>query len=654
MQEEKKKSLGEKHLLSFLLVLVTLGVYWQVPAFEFLEYDDMVYVTDNKHVQNGLTLEGLIWALTSMEMGFWHPITWLSLMVDSEIFGSNPGGYHLTNLLLHIASTVLLFLLLERMTKAQWRGAFVAALFALHPLHVESVAWIAERKDVLSGFFWMLSMWVYVRYTERPDAIRYMTLFFVFILGLMAKPMLVTLPCVFLLMDVWPLGRVRWSGLLKEHSEAVGTMGTVHVSFYRLIGEKLPMLCAAVAVGVVTIVSEDRFGALHSLETIPLDLRAANVFISYVWYIGKTFLPLNLAAYYTFPSQWPLWQAVGAFIFLLSIFAIVITLAAKHPYLAFGWFWYVGTLVPVIGIIKVGSYSVADRFTYIPLIGIFIMVAWGAHELLKNVPLREKILSGAGGIIVVALMVFSSLQVQYWRNTTMLFQHALDVTKNNTVMHYFMGNFLFREGNVDQAIRHYREALKIKPDFDDGHDKLGRALSYKGLHAEAIQHYQQAIRINPAKADFHYHLACSLEHLGKMDEASLVYHAALRVNPRYAEAHNNLGVIALRRKDIDMAIRHFQDALKINEKYAGAHYNLGSALAQKGFTLEAMHHFEMALRIEPNFARAHYALGEILLKKGEYDKAIAHFSEAVRINPEFEEAKYTLSSVLKLQKKKSN
>lgn len=640
-------------VLSFLLVLVTLGLYWQVPTFEFLEYDDMVYVTDNTHVQNGLTFKGLVWAFSSLEMGFWHPLTWLSLMVDSEIFGSNPGGYHLTNLLLHIASTVLLFLLLERMTKAKWRSAFVAVLFALHPLHVESVAWIAERKDVLSGFFWMLTMWVYLRYAERPEVSRYVVVFLVFILGLMAKPMLVTLPCVLLLMDIWPLGRTGWRIMGNERGDNAGQAGTERVPLYRLVIEKIPLLCASLAVGVVTIVSEDRFGALHSLESIPVNLRVANVFISYVEYISKMFWPHRLAAYYTYPGQWPLWQVAGSFFILFIVCVLVIYWAKKFPYLAFGWFWYIGTLVPVIGIIKVGSFSVADRFTYIPLIGLFIMVAWGVHDLFRKSPYKETVLAMMGGTVLVVLMAVSSLQVQYWRNTTVLFRHALDVTENNTVMHYFMGNFLFREGNVDQAIRHYREAVKIKPDFDDGHDKLGRALSYKGLHAEAVQHYQQAIRINSAKADFHYHLACSLEHLGKTDEAALAYRAALGVNPRYAEAHNNLGVIARRSNDIDRAIEHFQNALKINARYAGAHYNLGNALVKQGKTEEAVERFETALRIEPNFASAHYALGDALLKMGKRNDAILHFTRAVEINPGFDDAKRKLSSALRLKKSAS-
>lgn len=650
-KEVETFSHSEKKVLILLLIFTTLGVYWQVPSFEFLEYDDMVYVTENHHVKNGLTLEGLKWALTSIDMGFWHPLTWISLMVDSYIFGMNPGGFHLTNLLLHIGSTVLLFLVLFRMTKAQWQSACVAAFFALHPLHVESVAWIAERKDVLSGFFWMLTLWCYAGYTEQPGFVRYMCVCIVFLFGLMAKPMLVTLPCVLLLMDFWPLRRVRirWSkGSTGEETEPL-QMDEERVSLIRAILEKIPLLAISIAVGIVTIIAEHRFGALQSLESVPFLYRIANSLVGYVWYIGKTLWPVHLAAYYTLPSQWPLWQVIGSLLILTVISAVVALLAKKYPYLLIGWLWYVGTLVPVIGIIKVGSFSVADRFTYLPHIGLFIMAVWGCADLFGGVRVKEKVLSLTGGLVIVMLMVASSIQVQYWRDTPSLFQHALNVTANNTVMHYFMGNYLFRKGYVDQAIQHYREALRIKPDFDDGHDKLGVALSLKGHHEEAVLHYRLAIQINPRKAYFHYHLGSSLEHLGRMEEAVSAYRTALEINPDVAEAYNNLGVIALRRGNVDEAIENLSQAVRVRDQYAKAHYNLGKAFLQKGDRTRAIVHFETALRLEPLFVSAHDALGDILMAEGKIEEALSHYTAALSINPEYLEVKQKISSAQKLR-----
>jgi tetratricopeptide (TPR) repeat protein len=647
---EMRKTLAETHralLVCLTLIVATLAVYWQVRNHDFLYYDDHVYVTENPHVQGGLSWNGISWALTTTHSANWHPLTWLSHMVDCQIFGLNAGGHHLSSLLLHLANTLLLFAVLRRMTSAVWPSAFVAALFALHPLHVESVAWVAERKDVLSTFFWMTTMWAYVRYVESPVIGRYLLVLLFFALGLAAKPMLVTLPFVLLLMDYWPLRRFQFAsgGLAHKPLKARNFGRSASVPF-RLVREKVPFLALAIVSGIVTLIAQQASGAIQSLDALPLQMRFANTLTAYVIYIGKMIWPSRLAVFYPLPGTWPLWQPAGAVTFLVCVFVLVIREARRRPYLAVGWLWYFVTLLPVIGLVQVGSQAMADRYTYVPLIGLFIIIAWGVPELTASWRHQRLVLSVSTGVVLSALMILTWSQVGRWRNATELFDHALNVTTNNYVAENNLGLALAKEGRFNEAIARYSKALQIHPQYPDALNNLGAALSEQGRSEEAIQRFSEAVRIAPNFLDAHYNLALSLVKEGRLEEAASHLSTALEIYPDDVEAHNSLGFIMYRQGKIDEAIRHFSEAVHIKPDFAMAHNNLGRVLAKEGRVGDAIHHYSEALRIKPNYANAHYNLGVVLAQQGRLSEAIRHFSEALQINPDYEQAQEGLNRAL--------
>jgi len=602
---------GQARWVSLALIAVNLIVYASVWHDDFVNYDDYQYVSENADVSGGLTWHGVAWAFTTGAAANWHPLTWLSHMLDVQLYGLNPGAHHLTNLLLHIANTLLLFGLLHRMTGALGRSAFVAGLFAVHPLHVESVAWVAERKDVLSTLFWMLTLWAYVAYVRKPRLRRYLVVLLFFALGLMAKPMLVTLPFVLLLLDFWPLGRMapgpnpagRWAPSREWWATVV-----------HLVWEKLPLLALSVASSIVTFVVQRRGGSVVSLDAIPLNLRLANALASYVAYIGKMLWPAHLAVLYPYAQSLPRWWIAGAFLGLIGTTVAVIWASRRHPYLPVGWLWYLGTLVPVIGLVQVGPQAMADRYTYIPLIGLFILVAWGVPDLLVRWRLRRIALPTAAGLVIAACAIAARGQVQYWESGTALWTHALEVTTGNYVAHTDLGVVLARQGRTDEAIREFREALRIKPGYADGHNKLGRALAEQGRLDEAIAHYTEALRNDPASAEAHNNLGLALARQGKLDESTHEFLEALRIQPDSAEVHNNFGVVLAGQGRTDEAIHEFQEALRIKPDYE-AHYSLGIALAKQGRTDEAIHEFLEALRIKPDDQEARRSL-EYLTRRG--------------------------------------
>jgi len=468
-----KKSNKYRTLCIYLaLVLTTLASYWQVRNCNFVSYDDNLYVTDNPYIQPGLTGEGFLWAFTTNHASNWHPLTWLSHMLDCHLFGTNAGWHHFINLLLHIANTLLLFTVLKQMTAALWRSAFVAALFALHPLHVESVAWIAERKDVLSTLFWLLTMIAYLSYVRHPSIIRYLLAILVFALGLMAKPMLVTLPFVLLLLDYWPLGRLRLRGDVNRKS------------WSRPVREKVPFFILSAISSVVTFLVQQKGGAMSRLDWIPLIIRFGNAFVSYVKYIGKMFWPSRLAVLYPYPADMALlWPMMSALV-LLAVSVLVIRLAPKYKYLLVGWLWYLGTLFPVIGLVQVGSQALADRYTYIPLIGLFIIIGWVLPDLLSKWQYRRTTLGISAGIVLVAMLLCTRMQVSHWRNSKFLFEHALNVTKNNNTMHTSYGSVLLDEGRYEQAVAHFNEALRLNPENYLTHNNMSTPVVLK--HTEIL------------------------------------------------------------------------------------------------------------------------------------------------------------------------
>jgi len=604
-------------LVCLFLVITTLVVYWQVRDHEFIGYDDVRYVTKNPRVQGGLSLEGIIWAVTSKSVGNWHPLTWLSHMLDVQLYGMKAGGHHLTNLLFHILNTLLLFLVFRRMTGALWRSAFIAALFALHPLHVESVAWIAERKDVLSTFFWMLTMGAYVWYVERPGFLRYLPVLLFFILGLMAKPMLVTLPFVLLLIDYWPLNRFQFGqssggGSKKQRSLAL-----------RLVWEKIPLFALAAASSVVTLIVQQTGGAVSSFSAYPLNIRLANAMVSYVGYIGKMVWPSNLAVLYPHPGSLPAWQIAGACLFLVfTSFAVIRAVMRRQPWFAVGWLWFIGTLIPVIGLVQVGSQAMADRYTYVPLIGIFIIVAWGLPELASGWRYRKVVISTMAVACLSILMATTWLQIHHWKNSIMLFERALAVTDNNYVLHNNLGVAFFLQRKVGKAIDHFSEAMKINPGFVDARINMAIALAKKGKMDEAIGYLSEALKINPDSDKAHINLGVALAKLGRTADAIHHYSEALRINPEFDEAHNNLGVALASQEKLDEAIDHYFEALRINPRYAEVHNNLGSVLFQKGKTNEAVVHFQEALRIRRGFEKAHNNLEKALAFQKRMTKAV--------------------------------
>ena len=478
-------------LTCLFLVMVTLAVYRQVQHFDFV-FDDFLYIVENRHVQDGLTLDSVIWAFTTTHAGNWHPLTWLSHMLDFKLYGLNAGGHHLISLFFHIANTLLLFVVFNKMTGDFRQSGFVAVLFALHPLHVESVAWVAERKDVLSTFFWLLTMLSYIWYVKRPAVSKYLLVILFFALGLLAKPMLVTLPFVLLLLDYWPLCRyqVEQSGCFEGQAQQ-------KQSALDLVWEKIPFLMLATISCVVTFLAQKHKGYVRSLDVLPLTLRIANALVSYVKYIGKMIWPAKMAVLYPHPGVFPWWKIAGAFLLLLAISLLIIRGIKQSPCFAIGWLWYIGTFVPVIGLVQVGSQSMADRYTYVPFIGLFIIIAWGVPAILAG---RSYSTIGLAALAIICLPVLMALtwkQLGYWENNITLFEHTLEITSNNYLSHYNLGTALEKQGCTEEAIEHYLKALRIRPGYVDAHNNLGVSLFSKRDVEGAIASFREALRIRP-------------------------------------------------------------------------------------------------------------------------------------------------------------
>jgi tetratricopeptide (TPR) repeat protein len=552
MPQQIKKSL----VISIYLVLTVsaLLVFWQVRNFNFVNYDDGIYVSENPHVLNGLTVDNVIWAFTTGYANFWHPLTWLSYMLDGQLFGSNPAGYHFTNLFLHIANTLLLFLVLKQMTNALWQSAFVAALFALHPLHVESVAWVSERKDVLSAFFWILTIAAYYSYIKRPGVLRYLLTLFVFALGLMSKPMLVTLPFVLLLLDYWPLDRIsrlQWKIL------------------YNLVVEKIPFMALAAVFSVMAFFAQQSGGALTKFTELSLKFRIYNALISYLEYIEKLFYPGHLAPFYPHPyANVSVLYAVISAAVLLAVTILVIRFAKLHRYLVTGWFWYLGTLVPVIGIIQVGDFAMADRYTYITLTGLFIIIAWLLPELLKKLPHRKIALGFSMVIVLTTLGISAHRQTSFWKDSFTLFSHAIEVTQNNWIAYYNLGAAYDKLGRHTEAIEDFSQAVRSKPNFEEAYNNLGVAFAGLGRWPEAIDAYNQAIKIKPDFAEAYTNLGVAYSALGRWQMAIDAFKQAIRISPNFEDAHYKLGVACLVVGDKNSAIAEYNILKSLNSQLA--------------------------------------------------------------------------------------
>ena len=618
-----------------VLVAIILFIYAPVRHYGFLSFDDPEYVSENAQVIRGLTGQGVLWAFTTGHASNWHPMTWLSHMLDIQMYGMNAGRHHFTSLLLHLANALLLFGILYRTTGAWRRSAMVAVLFAAHPLHVESVAWVAERKDVLSTLFWMLTMHAYVSYVGKPRLGRYLAVVAVFALGLMSKPMLVTLPLVLLLLDVWPLDRVRFEAGQRQ-------------VWLRMVREKIPLFMLAAASMIVTILAQWRGGAVQNFEVAPLYQRAANALVSYVAYLGQMVWPRNLAAYYPY-APLSLWLVAASALVFIAVSVFVIRFSRSRPYLFVGWLWYVFTLVPVIGLIQVGGQARADRYTYIPLIGVFIIGAWGIAIVLERWRYRSAALQVAACILVCALAAGARSQVRYWESDLALWEHAVQTTSDNPFARTNLGFALIDRGDFAAGIEQYTEALKIKPDSAETRNALGTALLKQGQLDAAMEQFAMVLRIKPGFAEAHSNRGMVLAQRGDTEEAFSEFRKALEISPENPKVQYNFGFALAGQGKLDEAMSYYRKALTIKPDYADAYFQMGNAFAGKGMLGEAAAEYTKALQIRPEYEDAHNNLGVILMRQDRYDEAIAHFTEALRINPNSNRTQENLKRALAKQ-----
>lgn len=685
-------------LIGVGLGLVTLVLFLPSLRYDFLTYDDQQYVTENPHVRAGLTINGLAWAF-GYHAGNWHPLTWLSHMLDCQLYGLHPAGHHLTNVLLHTANTVVLFLVLSRMTGTRWRSAFVAALFGWHPLHVESVAWVAERKDVLSGFFFMLTLWAYAKYVATAAArgvqspkFWYCLTLLLFALGLMSKPMVVTLPFALLLLDYGPLGRIQ-----------------LPITNCRLrlplLLEKVPFFALAAVACVLTVKAQTQVHAVVSTAGLPIGTRLAHVAVSYVHYIVAMFVPRHLAVFYPYEQTSSALKVIGAWLVVGLISALAVGLARKRPYLLVGWLWFLGMLVPVIGLVQVGEQAWADRYTYLPLIGLFIAVVWEVAEIFERSRSLEKLSAPSGAVgtpratisawvgrgvaiapvimavaLGVTLLTVTSLQLRYWKNSRTLFEHAAAVTHHNYMAvtllgsllakegkldeaieryntalgwkpdypqaHFFRGNAFDRQGKVDAAIAEYKQALWFQPIADQTHTFLGAALAKKNQFDQAVEHYQAALKLNPESAVAHNNLARLLQTEGRIDEAMKHYSSALKWDPNLAQAHNNLGVLLLTRGKTADGVRELREAVRLSPGDAESEYNLALGLNQAEQWSEAAELLAKIAQKRPSDPNAHYQYAVALGHLGKTHEAMSQYASALLIQPDLPDALEGLAWIL--------
>jgi len=648
-------------LICAALALITFLAFRGVLGNKFVSYDDEKYITENKDVQSGLSLKGVLWTFSTTTASNWHPLTWLSHMLDCQLFGLNPGRHHLVGLLLHIINTLLLFAVLEMMTAAMWLSAFVAAVFAVHPLHVESVAWASERKDVLSTLFWLLTMILYVRYVRRQNKIWYLSAVLAFALGLLAKPMLVTLPFALLLLDYWPLERLKAQDTRRKPADSVERIAdrkgksqihyTPNAIRYTLL-EKLPFFVLSAVSSIITFVVQRNAGIMANVIEYPLRGRLENVSVSYVKYIMKMIWPADLAILYPlYGNRPPVWQPVLAAILLIAVSIWIVRSAQKRKYLPIGWLWFLGTLVPVIGVVHVGAQSMADRYSYIPSVGLLVIAAWGIDELTAKWRSRKTALSVSASIIILALGIGTAHQVRHWQNTMTLFEHALAVTHNNAIANYNVGVELQSQGKAGEAANHYRQAIQVDSEYAEAHNNLGRLLADEGKYNEALKHFNEALRIRPKYAEAHSNLGVLLKSQGRLNEAASQLNEALKLKPDFAEAYNNLGIVFKQQNKFEQAISNYKKSLELRPDFDHALNNIGLALEMQGKLNEAIDYYRQALKVKPDYADAHYNIGNALQSAGRPDEAAGHYREAIRVKQDFADAHNNLGALLMKQKK---
>jgi len=666
-------------LIAVMLGLLTIALYWPATSNDFVSLDDNLYVQSNTQVQHGLTLENLKWAFTHTVSGNWHPVTMLSHMLDCQLYGLKPWGHHLTSLLLHAADSVLLLLLLQSLTGAVWRSLFVAALFAVHPLHVESVAWVAERKDVLSTFFGFLALLFYARYVRAttPASMEselgqpgvsfhrsrdYWLACFCFAFGLLSKPMLVTWPFVLLLLDYWPLDRFQ-PGRLQP-----------------LVLEKIPFFCLTLATCAATFFVQKLEGAVQPLDILPLATRLENAVIAYCRYGLKIVWPEDLAAYYPYPRYWPLLWVLLAVIALAGCTLLLWSGRRRHPYALMGWLWFIGTLVPVIGVVQVGAQSLADRYTYIPSVGMFILICWRTYALTRRWPHQALTLSVTGAAVIILFAGATRRQIGYWKDSATLYRHTIAVTTDNLLAHYNLAGVYVEQGQTNAAIAEYQEVLNINSNLVTPHMNLGNLLAMKGLTDQALGELQKAVQLEPANYNARYcygglllksgqtdvgvsqfkeavhfktndpasnqAIANLLAKSGQITAAIDQLQSAIQMTPSNPEIHYQLGNLLLDCGEYDDAIAQFRETIRLKPDSFEAHNNLASLLLKKGLMDQAIGELQESIRLKPGDADIHYSLGALYLKQGRADDAAAEFQTVVRLAPKYAPARYYLGTIL--------
>jgi len=612
--EKHRRDSGTSAMIVLGLVLAAVAVYYQVSGHAFISFDDNLYVTANAHVQQGITGRGIVWAFGFSESTYWHPLTWLSHMLDVELFDLDSGWHHVMNLLFHVANSILLFMALTMATGSHWKSAFVAALFALHPVNVDTVAWVAERKNLLSTSFWMLTIIAYVHYVRRPTISRYSAVVLVFVLGLLAKPMLVTLPFVLLLLDFWLLSRIAAVPGLKTGT--ISQFEEAKVS--RLVAEKLPLLGLALLSVAVSSISIKAGGMIVTQELVPLSIRVKNAFVSYPMYLGKLFWPTDLTFFYPYPEAVPMWQVAGALLVVLAITLAAAWSFRRAPWFIVGWLWFLGTLVPVLGLVQGGLWpAIAERWAYVPSVGIFMVAAWGVPHLVGMARVSRTALPVTAGVVIVACMVLTWQQARVWKDDFTLFSHGVAVNPNNYVAQVNLGCTLARNGKYADAISRFQEALRVYPADTLALTGMARAHEAQGEYVKAAEYYLQALRYKPDDPEIRSGLAMLYAETGQEDKAIDLYTRMLEHDP----------------------------------SHAGAEYGLGVLYAKKGDTVRAEEHLRRSLRLDPSDAEVHSSLGVVLMNQGRVRDAERHFAEAARIDPESEEIQGYLAQARRQREK---
>jgi tetratricopeptide (TPR) repeat protein len=681
-ESEKQKGFNlpgsqNRHLdvcVIIVLALVTAALYGQMIGHQFIGYDDPDYVTDNPIVQKGLSWEGFLWAFTTFTLANWHPLTWLSHMLDIQLFGLDPGFHHLVSVLFHVLNTILVFWILRQTTGALWRSAVVAALFALHPLHVESVAWVSERKDVLSTFFWLLALWAYVRYAKKPSVPGYLPVLSFFVLGLLAKPMLITLPLVLLLLDYWPLGRLKREPAMpaaapvtpsatrerrikkrerqrRESPATSSSRGSLDWSLaLPIVYEKIPLLVLSTASSLITFYAQQKGGAVVPLTHYFLPDRIANAVVSYAAYLWKMFWPSGLIFFYPLRAHSPA-LVLACALLLVGMTFLSLRWAARRPYLAVGWFWYVITLLPVIGIVKVGGAAMADRYTYVALLGPFISLVWGTFDLSQALRVPRAILATTSALVVGACMLLTYNQVGTWRNGVTLSRHALSIDPRNYIGQTLLASEYIHQEKFEEALAHSKAALDLNPRGEKALTNRGMIYYHTGKYVEAVETFDLVLRMNPNSPAVHEWLGRACLAAGDIDKATTHFRQAIQPGRDNAASYSGLGEALIFQNRLEEALRYTRQAIDAQPQNAKLFNNAGYILIRQGKVDDAIAQFQNAVRLAPDYARAHSNLGGALMEKKRVDEAVDHFETAVRLEPENRSARENLNYALALKQK---